>query len=353
MNILLRILLLPVSFLYGALMAFRNKLYDWEVLKSYSYKIPIISIGNLSVGGTGKSPHIEFLISKLKEKCKIATISRGYGRKTKGFLVASEKSSVQEIGDEPFQFKRKFPQVEVLVDEKRNRAIRKIIREKPALDLILLDDAFQHRSVKPGINIILTDYSHLFIDDYVLPSGRLREFRYGAERADIIVVTKSPSVLSPIEIRRIREKLKPQPYQQIYFSYINYLDPKPMNDLAEELSKTHLEIGKFGVLLVTAIANPIPINFYLKRYVKELRELKFRDHHFFEDKDYNKIKDKLDTFLGHKKMVIVTEKDSTRFDVEKLKDFPVFYLPINIVFHDDGENEFMERISRYIENTAR
>lgn len=332
-------------------MALRNKLYDWNIFKSYKYKIPVISVGNLSMGGTGKSPHIEFLIFKLKESYKIATVSRGYGRKTKGFILADEKSTVQQIGDEPFQFKRKFPEIKVVVDESRNSAIRKLISEENPVDLVLLDDAFQHRSVKTGVNVLLTDYSHLFIDDYVVPSGRLREFRYGANRADVIIVTKSPSVLSPIETRRIREKLKPKPYQKLYFSYINYLDPKPMNDLAKKLSGTHLEFGKFSVLLVTAIANPIPINFYLKRYVKDLHELKFRDHHFFKDKDYDMIRGKLDTFLGQNKLVIVTEKDSTRFEVAKLQEYPVFYLPINIVFHDNGEKEFIEYITKYIQNS--
>lgn len=351
MNILLRILLLPISFLYGTLMAVRNKFYDWNVFESKKYVLPVISVGNLSVGGTGKSPHIEFLISKLKGTYSLASISRGYGRKTKGYILADENSTVEEIGDEPYQFKRKYPEVKVVVDEKRNRAIQNLISKSDKPDVILLDDAFQHRSVKPGLNILLTDYSHLYIDDYVLPSGRLREFRYGANRADVIIVTKSPTVLSPIEIRRIKEKLKPQDHQKIFFSYINYLDPKPLNAMAEELSSNHLEIGKFGVLLVTAIANPIPINFYLKRYVKELHELKFRDHHFFVDGDYEKIRKKLDGFLGSK-MVIITEKDSTRFDVGKIKDFPVFYLPIETAFHDNGETILMSQIEEYVKSKA-
>lgn len=349
MHILLRILLLPASFLYGSIMAIRNKLFDWNILKSHQYPVPIISVGNLSVGGTGKSPQIEFLISKLQKKYRIATISRGYGRQTKGFIIADDASTARQIGDEPFQFKRKFPNVQVVVDESRNRAIRKLLSVNNPVDVILLDDAFQHRSVKPGMNILLTDYSHLFIDDYVLPSGRLREFRSGAKRADFMVVTKSPIVLSPIEIRRISQKLKPKQDQQVYFSYINYLEPKPLNPLAQELSTSHWELGKFSVLLVTAIANPNPIKYYLKRYVKVLQDLRFRDHHFFDEKDYEKIRGKLGSFLGQKKMVIMTEKDATRFDVSKFLDFPVFYLPIHTCFHGVAEENMMAQIETFIQ----
>ena len=327
-------------------------MYDVGIFKSTSYNYPVVSVGNLTMGGTGKTPHIEYLITKLKNKYSIATISRGYGRKTKGFIEVNENSTVKEVGDEPLQFYKKHKDVRVIVDEKRKHAIDKILEEKNPPQVILLDDAFQHRQVKPGINILLTDYSHLYKDDFILPSGRLREWKTGANRADIIIVTKSPTVLSPLEIRRIKDSLKPLPRQKIYFSFINYLSLKPLNKEAKELETNHMELSKYGVLLVTAIANPIPLNFYLQRYVKKLYELKFRDHHFFEEKDYEKIRLKLDSILGQKKFIVITEKDSMRFDISQIKEIPIFYIPISISFHANAEKELMQDITGFIEEKS-
>lgn len=329
-------------------MAIRNWMFDIGLLKSTSFEHPIISVGNLSMGGTGKSPHIEFLIRKLKKDLTIATLSRGYGRTSKGYLEIQQSSNVKESGDEPLQFKKKFPDVKVIVDENRKHAIVSLLKEQNPVDVILLDDAFQHRRVNPGLNILLTDYSNSYQDDFVFPSGKLREWKSGAKRADIIIVTKSPTVLSPIEIRRIEDSLKPLPHQKIYFSYINYLSLKPLNEAAKILEKTHIELSKYGVLLVTAIANPIPLNFYLKRYVKELHELKFRDHHFFSSSDYQKIENKLDSILGNNKLIVITEKDSMRFDPNKVESVPVFYLPIGVSFHANGEEKLMVQIREYL-----
>ena len=208
----LQILLLPFAFCYGMIMLVRNLLFDLGVLPSEKFDIPVISVGNLSLGGTGKTPHIEYLIRLMGDRMLTATLSRGYGRESKGFILASRRSNVKYIGDEPLQFVKKFHNIKVAVDEKRVRGIHKLMDKFPDLGLVLLDDAFQHRWVKPGISILLTDYHQLFTEDHVVPSGRLREFRSGAKRADVIIVTKTPKVFSPITRRRILEDLKPQAF---------------------------------------------------------------------------------------------------------------------------------------------
>jgi len=219
---LLRILFYPLSLLYGTIMLCRNKLYDVGFFSSSAFNIPIISVGNLSMGGTGKTPHIEYLIRLLKPEFYIATLSRGYGRKTKDFLLADTQSTVNDIGDEPLQFKNKFPKMPVAVDEKRLRGVKRILELFPSIQSILLDDAFQHRPVKSGLSIVLTDFNKLYIDDHVVPSGTLREFPMGIKRADIIIITKCPHIPLPIERKGIVDKLKLLPHQKIFFTTICY-----------------------------------------------------------------------------------------------------------------------------------
>ncbi|MEX2379763.1 MAG: tetraacyldisaccharide 4'-kinase, partial [Vicingaceae bacterium] len=229
MNFVLRILLLPFTLIYSIAVRLRNFFYDIGLLKSSEFNFPLIVVGNLTVGGTGKTPHTEFIVKTLKNDYLTAVLSRGYGRKSKGYKLADSGDSPESIGDEPYQIFTKHQEILVAVDEKRKRGIEKLRALPSAPQVVVMDDAFQHRQVKAGLNILLTDYSNLYINDILLPSGRLREPKSAAKRADIIVITKSPSVLSPLEIRRITESLKPKAYQKVFFSYIDYQNLKPLN----------------------------------------------------------------------------------------------------------------------------
>jgi len=350
LNTALKILLLPFSFIYYLVVSIRNFAYTNGILESKSYHFPNIVIGNLSVGGTGKTPHIEYLIRLLESKQSIATLSRGYGRKTKGFRIASEIDNADTLGDEPFQIKQKFPNITVAVDENRCHGIEELKAQEKSPEVILLDDAFQHRRLNAGLKILLTDYSKLYINDLLLPSGRLREPRKGAKRADIIVVTKSPSVLSPLEIRRIESLLKPASYQKVYFSTFHYSELKPLNDLGRSQNLSLKSLNKMAVLMVTAIANPNNLELYLKRYAKNVNALSFKDHHYFKSKDYDSMFKKLDLMLGNKKCIIVTEKDAVKMDISRFENVPLYVLPVEVRFHENGidfDQEIVEYVRSY------
>lgn len=352
----LRSVLFPFSLLYGLMAYFRNLLYDFGIIKSQSFEVPIISVGNLCLGGTGKSPHIEYLIKLLQEGNKVAVLSRGYGRTSKGFISASKESDAFEIGDEPKQFKEKFPETEVAVDVNRIRGIRKILRKISRINVILLDDAFQHRHVKPGLSVLLTDYSKLFVDDFPVPYGSLREWKSGSSRADIIVVTRIPEYFSPMEKRIIRDNIKPKPYQKIYFSNIHYGDFIPLNRNKEHskgnLTKEFYFERDFSVLLVTGIANPAPLSYYLKNKVKDLRHIKFRDHHRYSVSDINGLKKIFNNIATENKIILTTEKDAMRLGLPAFQkivnDLPIFYIPIEIGFHEKDQEEFNEQIINYV-----
>ena len=349
----LKILLLPFSLLYGFIISLRNFCYNTGILKSQEYDFPVISIGNLNVGGTGKTPHTEYVLKHLKKSFEIASSSRGYGRKTKGYQLATAQDNANSIGDEPFQIFQKFKDVRVAVAEKRREGIKQLRKLENPPQIIVLDDAFQHRSVKPGLNILLTDYSRLYKDDYILPSGRLREWKSGADRADIIVVTKSPAVLSPLEIRRISESLSPQPYQKVFFSYISYQDAKPLNRAAMSIANEKKKFASRGVLLVSAIANPQSLKLYLNRYSKEIQNFPFKDHHYYQAKDYENISDQLEKLLSPKKAIVITGKDAVKFDASKFNEVPVFSIPIEIKFHEHQELSFSKEIDRYVRSYSK
>lgn len=348
----LRILLLPLSYIYGTIVWLRNKLFDFGVLSSIEFDTPIISIGNLSVGGTGKTPHIEYLIKLLKSQFYIATLSRGYGRKTSGFLLSDINSTSAHIGDEPTQIKKKFPRLKVAVDENRVRGIKKLKELFPSLQTILLDDAFQHRAVKPGISILLSDFNHLYTKDYIMPSGRLREFARGAKRADIIVVTKCPEILLPIERKRIVDELQPLPYQHVYFSFIKYGDFIPMYLKSNLFTKDFYFERNYTILLLTGIANSGALTYYLGRKVKNIIHQKFSDHHQFNINDIEKLKNKFDSIATENKIILTTEKDAMRLRDEKfstyLENLPIFYIPIEIDFHNKDKELFNEQILHYV-----
>ncbi len=328
-------------------------MYDWGIFSSQGFELPTISVGNLTVGGTGKTPHIEYLIRLLKPEFYIATLSRGYGRKTSGYILSDTQSSAQDIGDEPLQFKKKFSGLRVAVDGKRVRGITNLLKEFPSLQAILLDDAFQHRAVKPGLNIILTDFSNLYSKDHVVPSGSLREFRSGIVRADIIIVTKCPEILLPIERKRLLSEIAPKPHQRVYFSFIRYGDFIPVSgDGTNPLSKEYYFERNYSILLLTGIANTRPLEYYLKDKVKNLVPIKYQDHHQFTKSDIQSIQKIFNNIASANKIILTTEKDAMRLKsieyAEIIKSLPLFYIPIEIEFHNSDKNEFNEQIINYV-----
>ena len=348
--------LLPFSWLYGMGVSVRNKLFDFNILKSKVYDVPVIAVGNISVGGAGKTPHVEYLIKLLEKDSKVAVLSRGYKRKTKGYILANEKSTVKEIGDEPLQMKRKFPNIFVAVDEDRCDGIDRLITDKATkeTDVILLDDAFQHRYVKPGINILLVDFNRQLIHDKLLPAGNLRESKEGKNRADIVIITKCPKTLKPMEIRVLTKAMNLYPYQTLLFTTIEYDKLKPIY-CGEKRS---LEaIGKDEhVLLLAGIASPQHLINYLKTYTKNVTSLKFRDHHQFTTKDLQKINQKFEA-LPSPKMIITTEKDAVRLlGMEGLSDEVrqhIYVLPINVKFLLEQEEIFNHKIISYVHKNSR
>lgn len=322
----LRLLLLPFSWIYGLVVFVRNKLYDANVLKSYVIPGKSILVGNLSVGGTGKTPHVDYLIRHFLEKnVKLATLSRGYGRKSSGIRVASRQTSAEEIGDEPLQyFSSHGDKIRVVVAEKRADGVKHIQSTFTDNQLILLDDAFQHRAIKAGLNLLITPYNDLFSDDFLLPAGNLREWRFGKKRADVIIVSKCPKGLSSEEQKRIIRKLGFQE-DRIFFSSITYGDLVPIceNPISERIEHA---------LVVTGIGNPNPLLEYLTDSVK-IEHISFPDHHNFSSKDIVRIHEKFDTFASRNKAIITTEKDFMRlqkFDEIGIEKFQWHYQPITV-----------------------
>ncbi len=347
-----RFLLYPVGLLYGLLMLLRNKLYDWGVFKATSFDFPVISVGNLSMGGTGKTPHVEYLIRLLKDDFRVATLSRGYKRKTRGFVLANKKSTSDEIGDEALQIGRKFPDVVVAVDTDRVRGIREIKKRFPKTDVILLDDAFQHRAVKPGLSILLTDYHRIYPENYIFPVGNLREFRFGAKRADIIIITKTNKPISPFTVRRLEGLVKPKPHQQLFYSYITYSVPQLVPG-----TKPHPLPEKTGMMLLFAgIDNLYPLVEYSSGFTNHLEKLKFSDHHKYTEKDLQKIRAKFDDLFTKNKLILTTEKDAVRLAYPKLSPtiagLPLFYVPIEIKIHKEFRKAFNDQIRNYVRENS-
>jgi tetraacyldisaccharide 4'-kinase len=338
-------------------MHLRNKLYDRKIFPSTTPDIPTISVGNLCVGGTGKTPHIEYLIHLLKNEFYLATLSRGYGRSSSGFMLADTQSTAADIGDEPMQFKKKYAGIRVAVDEKRVRGVQKLLNNFPSLQAVLLDDAFQHRAISPGLSILLTDFSKLYIHDFVIPTGQLREFRNGSKRADIIIVTKCPHVLLPIERKRLTDEIKPQSQQQIYFSSIKYGDFIPLNVAKNPFTKEYYFERNFSVLLLTGIANTSALSYYLKDKIKNVEHVKFPDHHDFSKKDLERVKAIFNSMPAANKLILTTEKDAMRLKNTDfstiLKDLPVFYIPIEITFDEKDKNALNNSILNYVRTHQR
>ena len=342
----MRILLLPIALLYHIVLSIRHKLYDWRILKSLGFEYPIIGVGNLNLGGTGKTPTVEYLIDILRPHYCVATLSRGYGRKTKGFQRADNQSAYESVGDEPLQYFRKFPDVQVAVDEDRLEGVRKLIQGKKTPDVFLLDDGFQHRRIKAGFNLLLTEYQHLYCDDFLFPAGTLRDIKFAAKRADLIVVSKSPKTLDENEKQRIIKKLKPKKHQKVFFSYLEYEPLQPLNESAKQVSAEDAD----SVLAFCGIANPKPFVEELKRRYQTVDFLHFADHHPYTENDIKTILKRFDGLAGEKKIIVTTEKDAARLTNSpylcQFETAPLYDLPVSVRFHE--EEKFNEEILNYV-----
>ena len=347
--------LLPLSWLYGLGVKFRNMLFEIGILHSESFDVPVISVGNITVGGTGKTPHVEYLIELLKDKAKVAVLSRGYKRRTRGFVIADDNATAKTIGDEPLQMKRKYgDDITVAVDRKRCHGIRQLTSDEDGIDVILLDDAFQHRYVKPGVNILLVDYHRLIIYDKLLPAGRLREPLSGKNRADIVIVTKCPHDLKPMEFRVITKAMNLYPFQRLFFTCLEYRNVTPVFGSGEQSLDS---IGKdCHILLLTGIASPQQMIEDLSPRCPHITPLTFGDHHTFTSSDVARINNEF-AALPHPKMIITTEKDATRLiAVEGLSEEvrgAMFALPVKIRFMLGQEESFNEKIIGYVRKNSR
>ena len=348
--------MLPLSWLYGLGVRLRNQMFELGILKSRSFDIPVISVGNITVGGSGKTPHVEYLIRLLKDKVKVAVLSRGYKRKSKGFVLADAETCMKDIGDEPYQMKTKFPDIHVAVDKNRCHGIDMLTGNEKSndTDVILLDDAFQHRYVKPGVNILLVDYHRLIIYDKLMPAGRLREPQNGKARADIVIITKCPKDLKPMEFRVIIKAMDLYPYQQLFFTTLEYDNLRQMQG-GEEMSLKQLN-KNMNILLLTGIASPKQMTYDLKEYSDNITPMTFPDHHQFTDKDIELINNTFSQ-MSSPKMIITTEKDSVRLTgMEGLSDEirrNIYILPIRIKFMLGQEEEFNNKIIGYVQKNSK
>lgn len=333
--------------------AFRNRAYDLNILKSTEFDVPVISIGNITVGGTGKTPHVEYLMKLLKENYAVATLSRGYKRKTKGFRLVETDSMAVEVGDEPLQIKRKYPAVTVSVCENRVDGVEKLVDTKNEIipDVVLLDDAFQHRRITPGLNILLIDYNRQIKEDKLLPLGRLRESVHQMRRANIIIFTKCPDEVTPIMRRILGNDVGLLPYQKLYFTKLGYSNLVPVFG-AKSLSAAFYEEQKYSILLVTGIASPKLMLNYLKQFSKNIESLTFPDHYNYSEQDIQVIINKFDALQAENKIIITSEKDSMRFKdnlgvTDEFKN-ALYYLPVQVNFLEEEKKSFNKKILNYV-----
>lgn len=342
-----RLLLLPFSFVYGLGVMARNLAFDLGIMKSREFELPVISVGNLSVGGSGKSPMTEYLIRLLKPKYKVATLSRGYGRKSKGFRFVELTSSSSDSGDEPLQFKRKFNDITIAVCEDRVEGIKRLEKDH---QLIILDDAFQHRSVRPGLSLLLFDYHEIFKFKILLPAGNLREPVWEMDRADFIVVTKTPPVLDLSDRKHILENLNLRSQQHIFFSYLKYGNLIPLNSEMEVRALLSIKVTA-QVILLTGIANPAPLLYELGGYTQHITHHSYPDHHNFSQKNISKLVSSFNRLSGEDKLIITTEKDAQRLGSKEIKELldslPVYYLPVEAEIHEPEKAQFNELIEKY------
>ncbi len=342
-----RILLLPFALLYGFIIVIRNWLFDKGHFHSADFNFPLICVGNLAVGGTGKSPMVEYLVGLLHEEFNVATLSRGYKRKTKGYALADDHTTALEIGDEPMQFHKKFPEIAVAVGEARVEAIPQLLHDRPNTELIILDDAFQHRAIRAGLNILLTEYNDLFSNDFFLPTGDLRDDRSSYKRAQIIVVTKCPPFLGEIEKKAIIRDIYPMPHQKIFFTTIEY--GRPYHIVTEkQITVTQQD----EILLVCGIANPKPLKQYLSEHAYTYYQQDYNDHHIFTIDDLEEIRKKFRQINSDNKFILTTEKDAVRLEKfnDQLSDLPLYVLPIQHQFLFEEGTAFDETVIHFVKH---
>ena len=350
-------ILTPMSWLYGMITGVRNKFFDWGFLKEEKFDIPVVSVGNITVGGTGKTPHVEYIVSNLATEMNIAVLSRGYKRKTRGFILANSKSTPEVIGDEPYQIYQKYGmRVKVAVCENRRNGIRELMKAFPQLELILLDDAFQHRYVKPKVSVLLMDYNRPIYKDRLLPLGRLRENRHSVNRADMMIVTKCPDNIMPINFRLVSKELDLMPFQKLFFSRYEYggLMPVFPDDSPYHVMLSQLSSGD-TVLLLTGIAHPRYFVRHFRNYPFKVKVDHYPDHHDFSRSDLEKLEQKFNSLTGEHKIIVTTEKDAVRlvhnpYYPRKLKPF-TFYLPIAVkMISGLDDNSFIDELKDLIKS---
>jgi tetraacyldisaccharide 4'-kinase len=349
--------LYPASWIYGFGVWVRNQLFDHGILKEHSFELPVICVGNLTVGGTGKTPHTEYLIRLLQKEHKVAVLSRGYKRTSKGFVLAGEQTTVEQLGDEPYQMKQKFPDIHVAVDADRCHGIEQLTNHHVAFgtEVILLDDAFQHRYVKAGLNILLVDYNRLITEDALLPAGRLREPKSAKNRAHIVIITKCPRDLSPLDLRMLGRRMELYPYQHLYFTTLTYGKLRPLNGDERHYSLRQVQ-RDVHILLVTGIANPTQLEEDLAVYNDHVTPLAFGDHHAFTAGDLQIICDRFRTLPEGRRMIITTEKDAVRLARQPLPDDVrdyILVLPVEISFLQDQQELFNLNITEYVRKNPR
>lgn len=348
-NIIGKVLLSPFSLLYGIGIGIRNAFYDSELVRSTRFSLPVVSVGNLSIGGAGKTPHIEHLIRLLSPYINVGTLSRGYKRRTSGFRFVNSKDHVADVGDEPLMYKRKYRGIVTAVSENRALGIPEMVKYHPDMQVILLDDAFQHRSVLPGLNILLTTYDQPFTQDFLLPSGRLREWRSSYKRADMIVVTKCPSDMDMSAMHKMYREINPQEHQRLYFSYYAYQNPYNFYNRNYRLN---LEKNQ-DVILISAIANTSYLVKHLSQEVGSIYQLEYEDHHHFTDEDIDRLIQVYNKRDTENKIIITTEKDAMRLDHYRKRLYeakiPMYILPIQVKFHH-YKDDFDESVKSYLLN---
>jgi tetraacyldisaccharide 4'-kinase len=356
MILALRILAAPFALFYGFILFIRNWCYSSGLLPETSFELPIINVGNLAFGGTGKTPHIEYLIKLLKPTHKVAVLSRGYKRKTIGYFFATNESSATEIGDEPRQIKQKFKdEIHLAVSENRVIGVPNLLFDAEDTDVILLDDAFQHRAIKAGLNILLTDYNNLFTQDYLTPAGTLREYRAGYKRADIIIVTKCNADLQQIEKDKIKAQIKPLAHQQVFFSYQKYDDEVPYFNQNIE---NQINLKSTDILMFSGIAKADSFENYLEQNARKvLTAWRFGDHHDFTKEEITKLLTEFDKYESENKILVSTEKDAMRLQTDEFKDllknYPIYYLPLQVAFFENDKEKFNQTILNYVEQNKR
>ncbi|MBC7650354.1 MAG: tetraacyldisaccharide 4'-kinase [Deinococcales bacterium] len=345
-----RIVLLPLAIIYGAIIIVRNWLFDKQYLKSATFNFPLICVGNIAVGGTGKSPMVEYLIELLHLQYNVGTLSRGYKRKTKGYALARQNTTALDIGDEPMQFHTKFAEVAVAVGEERIVAIPQLLHDRPDLDVIILDDAFQHRTITAGLNILLTEYSNLYTHDFFLPTGDLRDERASTKRCQIIIVTKCPDDLSEDKKNKLIKELKPLRSQHVFFTTIKYGQPYHIYHHTKKTITQNIE-----VYLVCGIANPKPIKEYLLEHAYTYYQKNYSDHHIFTIDDLKDIKNTFNDIDAVDKLILTTEKDAVRLTkfTEQLENLPLYVLPIKHQFLFNESEHFNKLIIDFIKSYAK